>query len=135
LIDRADTRARAGISLEYRAAEQSRTMPSRLKSVFALWFVLQIVLPFTAPLQTCALDDLLSASSPHSSASLPHESSATPLPAGPATAASFASPVDASVLRVSTSLTLPPDLVTRGSHTSLFDVSPLSRVQPTVLRL
>ena len=36
-------------------------MPSRLKNLIALWFVLQIVVPFTAPLQTLALSDLFPA--------------------------------------------------------------------------
>ena len=34
-------------------------MLQRLKSLIALWFVLQVVLPFTAPLRTGDLRDLL----------------------------------------------------------------------------
>jgi hypothetical protein len=106
-------------------------MSPRLKSVIALWFVLQIVLPFTAPLQTCGLGDLLPAS--HQSGALSHESSAMPLPVD-ARARSFLSPLEASALRASLSLVPAPRLLACGLRVSRPDASPLS-AQQTVLRL
>jgi hypothetical protein len=52
------------------------TVTASLRTFFALWFISQIVLPFTAPLQTCDLRDLLSGH--NHSAQTPHESSAVP---------------------------------------------------------
>jgi hypothetical protein len=106
-------------------------MSSRLKSVIALWFVLQIVLPFTAPLQMCSLGDLWPTS--HQSRALSHESSATPLLVD-TEARSFVSPLEASALRVSTSLVSAPRILARGPRVLLLGASPLS-IQQTVLRL
>ena len=106
-------------------------MSSRLKSVIALWFVLQIVLPFTAPLQTCSLGDLLPTSQ-HRGA-LSHESSATPLLVN-ARPRSFSSPLDASALGASVSLVPAPCVLARGPRVWPLDASPLSN-QQTVLRL
>jgi len=105
-------------------------MSSRLKSVIALWFVLQIVLPFTAPLQTCSLGDLLPTS--HQRGALSHESSATPLV--DAGARSFVSPLAASALRATVSLVPAPRVLARGPRVWPLDASPLSN-QQTVLRL
>jgi hypothetical protein len=133
------TRSVAGISLEYRPAEQQ--MPSRLKSVIALWFVLQIILPFTAPLQTCALVDLLPASSSHSGRSggapLPHESSATPLLAEAAVVRTLeSSPVKAITLRIAMPLTPARVVVATSWRSSPAGVSLVQPVQQqTVLRL
>jgi hypothetical protein len=93
-------------------------MSPRLKSVIALWFVLQIVLPFTAS---------------HQSGALSHESSAMPLPVD-ARARSFLSPLEASALRASLSLVPAPRLLACGLRVSRPDASPLS-AQQTVLRL
>jgi biopolymer transport protein ExbD len=105
-------------------------MPPRLKSVIAVWFVLQIILPFTAPLQTLALGDLLPTQH-HSSTALPHESSATPLPV--AAAGSFAAS-QSFALPASISLAFAPRVALRGSLTSIVDVSP-APIRQTVLRL
>jgi hypothetical protein len=105
-------------------------MSSRLKSVIALWFVLQIVLPFTAPLQTCSLGDLLPTSQ---QGALSHESSATPLLVD-AGIRSFVSPLEASALRASVSLVPAPRVLARGPRVWPLDSSPLSS-QQTVLRL
>ncbi len=106
-------------------------MSSRLKSVIALWFVLQIVLPFTAPLQTCSLGDLLPTS--HQRGALSHESSATPLLVDAGTR-SFASPLEAcgaACIGVARSC---PSVLARGPRVWPLDASPLSS-QQTVLRL
>ena len=52
-------------------------MSRRLQQVIAWWFVLQIVLPFTAPLQTLELRDLFGIRDHHASTSSP-ESTTTP---------------------------------------------------------
>ena len=52
-------------------------MSRRLQQVIALWFVLQIVLPFTAPLQTLDVHDLFGGRQHHSATSSP-ESTTTP---------------------------------------------------------
>ena len=52
-------------------------MTLRLKSIVSCWFILQIVLPFTAPLQTLDLHDLLGTKSTHSTQASP-ESTTTP---------------------------------------------------------
>ena len=112
-------------------------MSPRLKRIIAVWFVLQIFLPFTAPLQTLALGDLLPASH-QNGAPLPPESSATPLLPVAAFAASHASSTaHAPVLRTSLSVLAAhmPGIVMRGPRPLAFDASPLSSVQSTVLRL
>ena len=106
-------------------------MSSRLKSVIALWFVLQIVLPFTAPLQTCSLGDLLPTS--HQRGALSPESSATPLlvDAGPARSRRRSTRPRCSA---SVSLVPAPCVLARGPRVWPLDASPLSN-QQTVLRL
>ena len=52
-------------------------MSQRLTQLIALWFVIQIAVPFTAPLQTLDLQDLLGGRTPASAHSAP-ESSTTP---------------------------------------------------------
>src|SRR5262245_41716729 len=73
-----------------------RPMPRLL----AVWFIVQIVLPFTAPLQACDLADLLGHGSRPHSATAPESSSV------PTTDAVelFLSPVDPDVLRASTTI-------------------------------
>ena len=111
-------------------------MSSRLKRVIAVWFVLQIFLPFTAPLQTLALGDLLPASH-QGGAPLPPESSSTPPPVAAFAASHASSTVHAPVLRsgISVPAAHVPGIVLRGPRPLTFDSSPLSSVQLTVLRL
>ena len=52
-------------------------MSRRLQQLVACWFVLQIVLPFTAPLQTLELRDLFGSTHHHDAAPSP-ESTTTP---------------------------------------------------------
>jgi len=124
------TRDRALALLLSTEPSSIQRMSSRLKSLIALWFVLQITLPFTAPLQTLALGDLLPTHN-HSGVPLPHESSATPLPV--ASVGSFA-PSQAFALPSSIAFTLAPRIVLRGSWTTIFDKSPVP-IRQTVLRL
>ena len=52
-------------------------MSARIKHIVSFWFILQIVLPFTAPLQTLDLHDLFGARSHRTEQKLP-ESTTTP---------------------------------------------------------
>ena len=111
------------------------TVSSRLKSVLALWFVVQIVLPFTAPLQTCDLRDLLGKKDRHSAPVAP-ESSTTPTTAETETDAnSFVSPIEPSVLRASTGLVVSGDLTCAGPIIAVLGLSPAPQAQRSVLRL
>jgi hypothetical protein len=107
-------------------------VPQRLKSLIALWFVLQIVLPFTAPLHTCGLPDLLGAGQHQKSdwpASAPLTSEANPVTNW------FVSPLAASALRASTGLAVVCRAATCAPFMSAFDPTPSPQVQQTVLRL
>jgi hypothetical protein len=110
-------------------------MSSRLKSVIALWFVVQIVLPFTAPLQTCDLRDLLGTKDRHSAPVLP-ESSTTPTTADTeADTNSFVSPIEPAALRLSTGLVASDELTTSGPAVASTELSPAPQVQRSILRL
>ena len=108
-------------------------MSSRLKNVIALWFVLQIVLPFTAPLQTLALCDLFPVAH-HHGVPVSQESSATPT-LKTASAMTLVSSLEASTLRVSTLLAVAPPLASQRPPGSAFEYVPLPRAQQTILRL
>jgi hypothetical protein len=111
-------------------------MSSRLKSVIAVWFVLQVLLPFTAPLQTCVLGDLLPASSSHDDRTpLPYESNAMPLVPSTFAGSLVSSPIEMSALHQSMLFTNVLGVVMRGVRPLTFDASALSSVQLTVLRL
>jgi hypothetical protein len=111
------------------------TVSSRLKSVLALWFVVQIVLPFTAPLQTCDLRDLLGTRDRHSAPVSP-ESSTTPTTADTeADANSFVSPIEPSALRASTGLVAAGDLTACGPIVAGSERPPAPQVQRSILRL
>jgi len=109
-------------------------MSRRLKNAIALWFVLQIVLPFTAPLQTLALCDLLPVAH-HHGAPVSQESSATPTLRTDAVGVSLVSLLEASTLRVSTLLAVEPPVASRGLPGSVFQYVPLPPAQQTILRL
>jgi hypothetical protein len=109
------------------------TVSSRLKSVLALWFVVQIVLPFTAPLQTCDLRDLLGTRDRHSAPVSP-ESSTTPTTAD-TEANSFVSPIEPSALRASTGLVAAGDLMACGPIVAGSERPPAPQVQRSILRL
>ena len=53
-------------------------MTRRLQQLIAVWFVLQIVLPFTAPLQTLDLRDFFGGTTTHHHSPSSPESSTTP---------------------------------------------------------
>lgn len=110
-------------------------MHQTLKRFIAVWFVSQIVLPFTAPLQTCELKDLFGAHGHETPGPRPStESSTTPTPIDPE-ANSFVSPFDAPAESATTSLIVRTDAAMRVLQVCAFlDVSSTA-VQQTVLRL
>jgi len=111
-------------------------MPSRLKNWIALWFVLQIVVPFTAPLQTLALSDLFPAAHHHhQSTPISQESSATPTLRTDVAGGTLVSSLDASPLRLAMLLVVAPQIASRRLVGSAFQLVPLPRVQQTILRL
>ena len=72
-------------------------MSKRLRQILAWWFVLQIVLPFTAPLQTLDVLDLFGTKSQHAATSSP-ESTTTPTMREASTALSIVSVLTPSTL-------------------------------------
>jgi len=105
---------------------------SRLKNILAIWFVLQIVLPFTAPLHTCDLGDLLGLKS-----STTPISTTTPMAANEATsdANSFVSPIAFSTLRVFTMVADVSRVALGGPLMGLFDLPSSPQVLQTVVRV
>jgi hypothetical protein len=114
---------------------ESTHVQQRLRGILALWFVLQIALPFTAPLQTCDLRDFLGTTHQHGAPASP-ESTTTPL-AGEADSAAnaFVSPLAASSLRASTSLASVRPVAISRPFLSTLALSPSPQVQQTVLRV
>jgi hypothetical protein len=105
------------------------------KRLLAVWFVLQITLPFTAPLQTCDLGDLLGTKRHHTSPTSP-ESSTTPTTSeAESDGNTFVSPVESSALRASTGLVAACDLAFSGPAISTLALLPSPQVQRTILRL
>jgi hypothetical protein len=120
----------SGACLEYSLV----TVHSRLKSILAFWFILQIALPFTAPLQMCDLGDLLGMTHHRGAPASPvsPESSTTPTarPAG-----SFASPLAVLALRTSPSFAAVRQVAAGGPLMSTCGLSPSPHIQQTVLRV
>src|SRR5262245_10781162 len=103
------------MSLEYCCA---RPLPLsiRFKIVVALWFVVQITLPFTAPLQTVDLTDLFGQHSHHQTTQLTPESCSIPTAARRPT---IIAPMKAATLStVTPALSLPRKWSSRQPGTS-----------------
>jgi hypothetical protein len=115
--------------------ERNYIVPSRLKRIVAVWFVLQIVLPFTAPLHMCDLNDLLGTGK--SQAPFSPSSPTTPTPANESDADtnSFVSPLTVSTLSASISLVDTCDVALGGLFTPALALTSSPQVQQTVLRL
>jgi len=108
-------------------------MSRRLQQLIAVWFVLQITLPFTAPLQTLELHDLFGPKTHHALTSSP-ESTTTPTVSEASSttgAVSVLSPSahDALLASASTVLSSPAFLESAGARL------PSPQVQRSVLRL
>ncbi len=91
-------------------------MTRRLRQLIAAWFVLQIVLPFTAPLQTLDWHDLFGETHSHSSPS--PESSTTPTIRDTVSRSTFAPQLDCDKLETSASVVLCCDRRTARPITS-----------------
>jgi hypothetical protein len=105
---------------------------SRLKSIFALWFVLQIVLPFTAPVHTCDLRDLLGFYRGDAPVSTTIPMTANEVDAD---ADSFVSPIASATLRVFTVVACVSRVALGGPLMGLFDVPSSPQVLQTVVRV
>jgi hypothetical protein len=108
-------------------------MTRRLQQMVACWFVLQIVLPFTAPLQSLELRDLFGDTHHHRTTRSP-ESTTTPT-------IGEAAPVDSVSLLTSTAMNrsessfVSPLTSIRGPLTSAYTLLAAPQVQRSVLRL
>jgi hypothetical protein len=109
-------------------------MSSRFKRLIALWFVVQIVLPFTAPLQTCDLVDLLGHRAHRSAPASPESSSMPTTSETEANANAFVSPIEPSALRVSAGVITLHELAA-GPVLATSRLSPAPQVQRSILRL
>jgi predicted secreted protein len=105
----------------------------RLKHVLSWWFILQIVLPFTAPLQTLELRDLLGTRSPHSAPASP-ESTTTPTVSEVRTNTSAVGLMPA-MLGPSTAVVVIHALVIQRPLTPVLSLSSSPHHQLSVLRL
>jgi hypothetical protein len=109
-----------------------RAVPRRLTQLIALWFVVQIVVPFTAPLQTFDVHDALGGTTPRSAQSTP-ESSTTPTiregsaVSGLAALMALTTPIVSPITRV--------DAIERSHQTSIRRPPLPIRVQRSILRL
>jgi len=110
-------------------------MPSGFKSLVALWFVVQVVLPFTAPLQTCDLVDLLGTRNHHADPTSPESSSTPTTEETDVNAISFVSPLEPSALRASTGLVTGHEGMAAGPTLEFSGRSLAPHVQRSILRL
>jgi hypothetical protein len=107
----------------------------RLHQFIAVWFVLQIVLPFTAPLQTLDLHDLFGGTTHSQSSSSSPESSTTPTLRDTSGASAIGSLVGPAALRLCATIVVLRD-ITLGRAVAQFSVpSAAPSVQHAVLRV
>jgi len=108
----------------------------RLKRLIAVFFVVQIVLPFTAPLHVCDLNDLFGSPAGHHEPGPNQNNPFTPTPAKETEAETdvFVSPLAASALSASVALVTEPGTANRAWIAAISSSSS-SHVQQTVLRL
>jgi hypothetical protein len=109
-------------------------MSKRLRQILAWWFVLQIVLPFTAPLQTLDVLDLFGTKSPQHATTSSPESTTTPTMRDASTALSIVSDLAPSALRDDAPAAATLETSARVSLVSA-RLLPAPQVQRSVLRL
>lgn len=107
-------------------------MSRRLIQLIALWFVVQIVVPFTAPLQTLDLHDFLGGTTSRTAQSAP-ESSTTPTIRETSVVNGLASLVALMVPAVSAIAAA--DVVARTPLRSIYRTPPTQPLERSVLRL
>ncbi len=109
-------------------------MSSCLKQLISWWFIVQIVLPFTAPLQTLSLYDLLGTKAPHSSQTLP-ESTTTPTISDVAASVAVVPLMSPITMVTPAAFGASAALAARVPLTSAFRLQPSQQHQHSVLRL
>jgi hypothetical protein len=105
----------------------------RLKQLVSWWFILQILLPFTAPLQTLDVHDLLGTKGRHSTQKSP-ESTTTPTIAEASAAAAVVA-VHAPTMLAAIGPAVACRLSTHAAPASTYTLSTSPQVQRSVLRL
>src|SRR5262249_34878841 len=108
-------------------------MSTRLKILVVWWFVVQITLPFTAPLQTVDLTDLFGQRSQQQATRLTPELCSVPTPARRPTMATPHQVATLSPVVFALTLLRDPAIGWRGTSSPGFMTLP--RLQQTVLRL
>jgi hypothetical protein len=106
----------------------------RLKSIVSCWFILQILLPFTAPLQTLDLRDLRGTRSHHSTPSSP-ESTTTPTITEASAAPAVVAMQAPTTLHAAANEVVARRVAMRGPLALAFLLSSSPQVQQSVLRL
>jgi hypothetical protein len=109
-------------------------MSKRIRQILAWWFVLQIVLPFTAPLQTLDVLDLFGTKSQHARTTPSPESTTTPTMREASTALSIVSILTPTSLRGDAAAAPMFETSARVSLVSA-RLLPAPQVQRSVLRL
>jgi hypothetical protein len=108
----------------------------RFNSLLAVWFMVQIALPFTAPLQRCDLGDLLGAARDHSAPAPRNETRRSAMPTeAESESDSFRSPLAASSLRAATSLAAASEAAFSGPSIATPGSSSAPHVQHSVIRV
>jgi len=111
-----------------------RFVTRRLNQLIAVWFVLQIVMPFTAPLQTLDLHDLFGGTTHHHSPSSP-ESRTTPTIRDTSSASALASLLGPAALRLSATIVVRCDISLERVVAPFAGPSAAPSVQHPVLRI
>ena len=109
-------------------------MSVRLKQIISWWFILQIVLPFTAPLQTLDLHDLFGARNHRTEQKLP-ESTTTPTISESGTSISIAVISAPAPLSAAGGAAVTVALPSFGPHVPAHVLVSSPQVQQSVLRL
>ena len=109
-------------------------MSVRLKQIVSWWFILQIVLPFTAPLQTLDLHDLFGARNHRAAQKLP-ESTTTPTTSESGTATNLSAVNASAPLSAPSRAVATVEIPSRGPVTIPYVLASSPQVQQSVLRL
>ena len=109
-------------------------MSARLRQIVSWWFILQIVLPFTAPLQTLDIYDLFGGHSQHRSQALP-ESTTTPTISEAASGGTLVPLLASTALPADDGTVVACNPASHALLAGAFDLPLTQRVQPSVLRL
>ena len=109
----------------------------RLKSLIAVFFVVQIVLPFTAPLHVCDFNDLFGAAASHEEPGSQQNHPLSPTPAKEAEPETdtFVSPLAAATLSASVALVVESGERAGRLSSAVVDATSSPHVQQTVLKL